>query len=144
MSWTRYMFHDFYTAKEFNRMDDRLRRMRMQSGASRANLLDRVDELEDDLCRMSLILHAVVEASVNKGVLTREEISDMVEQIDLLDGQADGKLDPAALDPSREARAARQLSTEEHLNRLEKEAQTPGEFLSNLEDEHSDDKKGND
>jgi hypothetical protein len=108
--------------------------MRVQSGASRAKLLDRVDELEDDLCRMSLLVHALTEACIKKGVLTREEISAMAQQVDLLDGQADGKLDPAALDSSREPRAERHRTPGEHLQQLEKQGQqTPREFLADLE-----------
>jgi hypothetical protein len=137
MTWTRYLFHDFFTARELNRMDDRVRRLR-KSQMSRvnlqANLADRVEQLEDDLGRMTLFAHALAETCVRHGLLTREQIAAVAGEIDMADGQADGKLDPATLRPEATQQPDRPVSPEEHLHDMEKRRQqSPGEFLSDLE-----------
>ena len=56
MSWTRYLLHDFWTAREFNKIDDERRarrkssrRQRHQHASERAALSNRIAELEQDL-----------------------------------------------------------------------------------------------
>jgi hypothetical protein len=117
-------------------MEDRVRQMNSRSSRSDANLRDRIDELEDDIGRLSLMMHALAEACVRKGVFSREEIASIADELDLLDGQADGKLDPAALRGPGEQRSTSPRSPQDHLHELEKrEQQTPGQFLSDLEDQ---------
>jgi hypothetical protein len=127
--------HDYYTAKELDRIDDHLRRIRSSTARSAGAVHDRTEELEDDLGRLTLLVHALAEACVRKGVLSREEISAMASEIDLLDGCADGKLAPSTFRDPDQQREKRPPSPEEHLRRLERrDHQGPGEFLSNLED----------
>ena len=97
MSWTRYLFHDFWTAREFDRMDDQLRRKGWADRRSRIELRERVKSLEDDLGRVALLCRALVDVALAKGLLTRDEISAMIAKTDLADGRADGKLDPEKL-----------------------------------------------
>ena len=97
MSWTRYLFHDFFTAKELNRIDANAERRRRLASTERIGIRQRFTDTEDDVGRLALLVHALAEACVRKGVLTREEIAAMVAEVDLLDGAKDGKLDPAAL-----------------------------------------------
>ena len=66
------------------------------------NTAQRVEQLEDDLARSVLLIHTLAEACVQKGVFTREEIAEAAAEIDLFDGVADGKLDPAAVRPQPE------------------------------------------
>ena len=139
MSWTRYLLHDFFTAHELNRIDERFRRSRTASASTRAGMYDRIDELEDDLGRATLIVHALAEACVRKGLLTREEIAAMVNEVDLRDGKSDGKLDSTALRPPRAEHARRPMSPEQHLHELEKQDESsPGDFLADLERDADD------
>ncbi len=62
---------------------------------------ERMSQLEDDLARTHLLIHALVEACVDKGILTREQITRACTRLDLLDGVADGKLDPAVIRPKK-------------------------------------------
>jgi hypothetical protein len=137
MSWTRYLFHDFFTASELNRMDARFRRLRQARTVdvqSRGNMLDRIDELEDDLGRLTLFAQTLAEACVRNGLLTREQISTIAQELDLADGKQDGKLDPSVMRPKEQQRPERPQSTAEYLHDLEKRRrQSPGEFLSDLE-----------
>ena len=77
MSWTRYLLHDFFTAHELNRVEHRFRRSRSASASSGAAVRDRMDDLEDDLGRATLIVHALAEVCVRKGLLTREFLADL-------------------------------------------------------------------
>jgi hypothetical protein len=141
MSWTRYLFHDYFTAREFNRLDERLRHRRMSEARSGAEQRRRIDELEDDLGRLTLLVHALAEACVRKGMLTRPEIAALVDELDLLDGRADGKLDLPAPGEPGEARPQRPATPEGYLHELEKgDAQTPDEFLADLQRGDADDR----
>jgi hypothetical protein len=51
-------------------------------------------ELEDDLGRVALLARALAEVCLQKGLMTREELGRMIEQVDMADGSLDGKLDP--------------------------------------------------
>ncbi|NQU22038.1 MAG: hypothetical protein HQ567_12200 [Candidatus Nealsonbacteria bacterium] len=102
MGWTRYLMHDFFTAREFDRLDDAAERRRQTASSARGDLRCRVDDLEDDLARMALLVHSLAEACVRNGALTREEISAVMTEVDLADGVADGKLDPATQRPPAE------------------------------------------
>jgi hypothetical protein len=140
VSWTRYLLHDYFTAEEFNRMDRRVRQMRSSQARSSADLRDRIADLEDDLGRLTLLTYALAEACVRKGVFTREEIASFADELDLVDGRADGKLDPSALHGPGEQRPTRPRSPESHLHDLERrEHKTPGQFLSELEEQTGDD-----
>jgi hypothetical protein len=55
--------------------------------------------LEDDLGRALLLIHALSEACLSKGLFTQAELHSFIEAIDVSDGTADGKLDPASQRP---------------------------------------------
>jgi hypothetical protein len=118
MSWTRYLFHDYFTAKELNRIDAAAERRRRITSSERTDLRRLCSELEDDLGRLALLVHALAEVCVRKGVLTREEITAMMAEVDMLDGVADGKLDPNALRPKDE-RPKRPARPEDFFRDLE-------------------------
>lgn len=63
---------------------------------------DRIADLEDDVARLTLVTMTMMEMFVRKGIATREELSALVAEIDELDGELDGKLDPSALRPAPE------------------------------------------
>jgi hypothetical protein len=61
------------------------------------SLEDRVIQLEEDLGRVALLTEALMEAILKKGVLSQIEIAQMMTEVDLSDGERDGKLDLARL-----------------------------------------------
>ena len=85
------------TSHENASFDARLARLRDTRTGPVIPDPERMNQLEDDLARTHLLIYALVEACVAKGVLTREQISQACTRLDLLDGVADGKLDPAVL-----------------------------------------------
>ncbi len=70
--------------------------------ARQAAAEDRIADLEDDVARLTLVTMTMMEMFVRKGIATREELSALVAEIDELDGELDGKLDPSALRPAPE------------------------------------------
>jgi len=139
MSFMRYFAHDYWQTSQIDRLDAKVRQIRLHESASRGRDMDRFEILEDDLARMALLVHALSEACVRKGVLTREEITAMIEEVDLADGQADGKLDPAVMRPEDQQRPRHPPTPREHLRELERRDDLgPSEFLAGLEGEAED------
>lgn len=99
MSWLAKSIKSYLTGEEFESLEDRMTRLRGEANEIRANPVDRVQELEDDLARATLLIYVLCEACVQKGVITREEFETAVAEIDLFDGVADGRLDPAVVRP---------------------------------------------
>jgi len=79
--------------------DECLSRMRCLGGEPTSPVSARVEQLEDDLARALLLIHTLTQACIRKGVFTRAEIAQTAAEVDLLDGVADGKLDPAVVRP---------------------------------------------
>jgi hypothetical protein len=78
MGWTRYLMHDFWTAKELDRIDREMYTRRRTEQRGRIELRQRVEGLEDDLGCVALLARALAEACLQKGLLTRNEIAAMV------------------------------------------------------------------
>ena len=107
MSWTRYLLHDFWTAREFNKMDEErrarrksTRRLRQTHIAQKQELSNRIDELEQDLGEAVLLLRTMSELCVQKGIVSAEEMMAKAEELDALDGVIDGRMSKPA-DPDK-------------------------------------------
>jgi hypothetical protein len=127
MSWTRYLNHDWWQTEQIDRLNRQIRRAERSQSSVEAHLADELDQLSNDLGRALLLLHSLVETCVRKGVLTRDEIREVAREIDLADGVADGKVDPARLRPARENASRRPVSTMEFLRQLEKQPHPEGD-----------------
>ncbi|MBW3596303.1 MAG: hypothetical protein KY475_03400 [Planctomycetes bacterium] len=137
MSWLRYLNHDWWQTSEIDSLNRKLRHVQRSRSQVDARLREEIDQLSNDLGRALLLLHSLVETCVRKGVLTRDEIRDVAREIDLADGAADGRVDPAALRPPEEQLPERPPTTLEYLRDLEKQPiDSPGEFLNKLEREN--------
>jgi len=99
MSWLTNFISGNPSRKRRESHDERLARMRRVGGEPTTPTSDRVAQLEDDLARALLLIHTLTEACLRKGVFTRAEIAQTAAEVDLLDGVADGKLDPAVVRP---------------------------------------------
>ncbi len=53
---------------------------------------DRFADMEEDLARVTLLAHALAQACLKKGVLTQNALSSMMNELDMADGKADGKM----------------------------------------------------
>lgn len=109
-AWERYKLLD---------MHDDLKQSQREAGYARTRTTDNIETLEENLSRALLLVHALTEALVRKGVMTREEIAAVADQLDMLDGQADGKLTPGTVGGTVKAPDT-PLSPNEFLRKLEK------------------------
>ncbi len=99
MSWTRYLLHDFWTAREFNRIDNerrtanRVRRRRVRLDGQRIQEQSaRIEQLEDDLGEAMLVVRTLADLCIRKGLISEAEFAAHAEHLDGLDGVVDGKL----------------------------------------------------
>lgn len=60
---------------------------------------ERIADLEQELGETALLLRALTELCLARGVLTAEELSARAEELDLLDGVADGRIGEQPFDP---------------------------------------------
>ena len=88
------------TASHLRRMADRQERQSRIDrihDQSQTNIESRVDELENDLGTVSLVLAALIEAANDNGSISREQIKKIIDELDVLDGFKDGRLNSAFL-----------------------------------------------
>jgi hypothetical protein len=116
----------YFMKKEDERIDrlHQRRRRRMERKARRAEAGHemaeaRLDEVEADLGRTVLLAMTVNQLLLEKGVLTQAEIDSVGREVDLVDGVADGKLNPAFVRPPTASMPAE--TPEDFLRQLERE-----------------------
>ena len=103
MTWTRHLLHDFWTAREFNRIDDerraanQVRRRRQRIDKQRIEEhAERIEQLEDDLGEAMLVVRTLADLCIRKGVISEAEFAEHARHLDGLDGTIDGKMGRAA------------------------------------------------
>ena len=96
MSWTRYLVHDFWTAREFNEIEERTKAHARALRRSGRRASRQREELETDVGFLALTLLSLVRSLVDKGVLSAEELRAHMRELDAADGVEDGRLDPDA------------------------------------------------
>ena len=74
----------------------------------------RLRQCEDDLASMLLVAAGIRRALLDAGALDKVDLAKAIRRMDLADGVADGKLDPATTRPASQPPP----STEEYLRRL--------------------------
>lgn len=101
MSWLSELAKRHMAKEERESVQERLLRYRREICDTNLERVDRITQLEDDLARAMLLIHSLTEACLTKGVFSREELAAAIRDIDMFDGVADGKLDPAVVRPSK-------------------------------------------
>jgi hypothetical protein len=118
-----------YFMKKENERNDQMvlrhrRRMARKGRRARAGqqaVDSRLDETEADLGRTLLLTMSVNQILVRKGFLSPAEIAHVAGELDMADGIADGKLDPATVRPPNAADSPAATSPEEFFRRLEQD-----------------------
>jgi hypothetical protein len=100
VGWFSHSIRKYLTEGQFESFEGRLDRIRKAGGPAYGTIAERAEQLEEDLARAVLIIHTLTEACVRKGLFTREEVAQVASEIDLLDGVADGQLNPAVVRPT--------------------------------------------
>lgn len=118
-----------YFMKKENERNDQMvlrhrRRMARKGRRARAGqqaVDSRLDETEADLGRTLLLTMSVNQILVRKGFLSPAEIAQLAGELDMADGIADGKLDPATVRPQEAATPKVATTPEEFFRRLEQD-----------------------
>lgn len=95
------MLWDLFQQSQISGLESRTSRAEAAASRAVSEASRRVDELEDRLDRMALVNTALFELLCAKLGVTGEEIKAKVQEVDLRDGQADGKLGTAPVAPCR-------------------------------------------
>jgi hypothetical protein len=95
------MIWDFLQQTQISDLEGRTSRAEAAASRAASDATRRVDELEDRLDRMALVNTALFELLCAKLGVTSDEIQRKVQQVDLRDGQADGKLGTVPAAPCR-------------------------------------------
>lgn len=89
MGLSRWLFNDWFTAHELDKLDERLE--------SRDRLAEELDDelaaLRADVERLALLTKSLAELCLERGVLTRDQLRERMFELDLSDGRQDGRLD---------------------------------------------------
>lgn len=93
MSMMRYLMSgNFWTAGEFDRLDQSISRQRFAASRLTHKLSIRIRDLESEVDRLTLLTHALMNVCLKKKLMTGDEIKAMVREVDLTDGVVDGKI----------------------------------------------------
>ena len=123
--------------REVDQLRERSQEVRRDSVSARGDLRDEIEVLHANFARALLLLQALTTTLLRKQLVTREELQALIRELDLLDGQPDNALSPAAL-PGMQDRPAERRSTEAALDEIARrplleESTSPREFLKQLE-----------
>ena len=119
MDWSELLLNDY--SRDVEQVNKRLRSEIGLRNASSLRMRERFEALEEENCRLALMLRAVMELCVRKGVMTREEIGQTIEEVDLWDGVQDGRY---GRPPLRDDAGGEMNSTHAFLEELERRADT--------------------
>jgi hypothetical protein len=100
MSIFDFMFPDQAAASHLRRMADRQARtdrLNLMRQNEQSMLEERINELDCDVGVLALVLASLLETANEKGTISREEIKEKIEELDILDGFRDGKLNASFL-----------------------------------------------
>ena len=82
------------TTRDLKILEKRLAEKSRSARKRRVNINKRIDELEEELARMTLLCRTLSDVIVEKGMIDLPELFERMNQIDLEDGVADGQVTP--------------------------------------------------
>ena len=100
MSLFDFFFPEHAAASHLRRMADRQARAdrrKQYQDARRDSLEERLEELDSDVGMLTLVLASLLETANEKGSISREEIKAKIDELDVLDGFRDGRLNATFL-----------------------------------------------
>ena len=122
------IFARYFQKKEVERLEVMLNRRRKhqrrkvnRAARDENRLAQDVDDADADLGRALLLTVALHDVLLDKGLLVPNDLGQAARDIDLLDGTADGKLDPAVLRPADDSPPNASDDPKDFLKRLERD-----------------------
>lgn len=116
-----------------DKLKEQIASSRQSTGQARRSQLDTLHQLEVDIGRTLLKVHAITELLVEKGVVSQQELAAKANELDGLDGARNGMLHPSLFRTDAENEAIEP----DFLTALERKDLTsdPKDFLARLEEE---------
>lgn len=99
-------------------LEQRTRALALVSAHRRTQSARRVAELERDLARVALVVRAIAELALERGLFTDEQLRRKFDEADLADGVFDAALDPKLVAP----KPARSATSKKRRKRARKPA----------------------
>jgi hypothetical protein len=93
MGISRWLFDDWFTTQELERIDSRHFATVFRQQRERQELDLEVASLRADVGKLALLTKSLATLCVDKGVLSRDDLRRRLLEIDLSDGVQDGQLD---------------------------------------------------
>lgn len=97
MDWSKHFMHDYWQTSQIDKLNAAVESLVTRERTTHTQTAERVEALEEELARAVLVIHTLLEVCVRKGVFSKADFQQVVDEIDFLDGMIDGKLDPRAL-----------------------------------------------
>lgn len=97
MDWSKHFMHDYWQTSQIDKLNSAVDLLVKRERNTHSKTPERVEALEEELARAVLVIHTLLEVCTRKGVFSKEEFQQVVDEMDFLDGVMDGKLDPKAL-----------------------------------------------
>ena len=82
------------TTRDLKVLEKRLVEKSRSARNRRVDINKRINDLEEDLCRMTLLCRTLSDVIIGKGIVSLDEFVEIMNQIDLEDGVADGQVTP--------------------------------------------------
>ena len=137
MSHEPYWSHNYFALGQvrgqFDRLKNAVREAQFESASDLRTIFAAIEQVEVDVGRALLKLHALMEVLEEKGLINGDELAQKAEELDGMDGNQDGALHPVIFRTEEEQN--RLLSPRAFLLAAEKVVETPMEFLARLEKE---------
>lgn len=84
MGWLRQLKESYWQPTQVDQLDSKLEPLRLSdTSAAQQSPIERFVEVERDLGRLTLVTQALVEACVRKGLLSHDEIAEIIGAVDL-------------------------------------------------------------
>lgn len=131
--WADNWFATREIKRQFSRLKDQVHDARMESAGDLKSILSAIDQLEVDVGRALLKVHAIVDVLEEKGLVSTDELAAKARELDAMDGQMDGILHPSLFRTEDEKK--RVPSPRAFLTALEEGTVSPKEFLAQLEEQ---------
>jgi hypothetical protein len=122
--------------REVAALGSRLSSERKDGQAARGDLRQELDALQYNFARTLLLVHALTTTLLRKNVITKVELQAIIQELDLLDGQADQAIAPEALPGLRQKPEPRSTETtlEKLAQQMAENRPSPRDFLKELEE----------
>ena len=113
------------TTRDLKILEKRLGQKARASLKNQGSMNKRINELEDQLARITLLCRTLSDVVVRKGIVALDELVAIMDEIDLDDGVADGQVTPERKRPKVTSQAKKKTKRSKATYRAKKKIVRP-------------------